>query len=117
MCIRDSYELAHEALQWRKQGITDIVVCKKYSKVNPYCDAIFDPIIFVPNSFQPYSYDIQLLSLFSRQSLILSNVFHQLQRELFWGWANQAQNFFTTLLAITRLLDFEVTTLPYPTRS
>ena len=77
----------------------------------------FMTIQLVPNSFQLYSYDIHLLSLFLRQSLILSNVFHQLQRELFWGWANQAQNFFTTLLAITRLLDFEVTTLPYPTRS
>ena len=32
------------------------------------------------------------------------------------GWA-KIRNFFTTLLAITRLLDFEVTTLPYPTRS
>ena len=31
--------------------------------------------------------------------------------------ANQAEKFFTTLLAFTRLLDFGFTTLPYPTRN
>ena len=34
-----------------------------------------------------------------------------------WGGPIKLRNLFTTLLAITRLLDFEVTTLPYPTRS
>ena len=34
-----------------------------------------------------------------------------------WGGPTKLRNLFTTLLAITRLLDFEVTTLPYPTRS
>ena len=33
---------------WRKQGIREIKVCKKCPKVNPYCDAIFDPILFKP---------------------------------------------------------------------
>ena len=35
----------------------------------------------------------------------------------FFGGGPSSEFFFTTLLAITRLLDFEVTTLPYPTRS
>ena len=34
-----------------------------------------------------------------------------------WGGPIKLRNLFTTLLALTRLLDFEVTTLPYPTRS
>ena len=29
-------------------GIREIKVCKKCSKVNSYCDAIFDPIMFKP---------------------------------------------------------------------
>ena len=33
---------------WRKQGIREIKVCKKCPKVNPYCDAIFDPILMKP---------------------------------------------------------------------
>ena len=33
---------------WRKQGIREIKVCKKCPKVNPYCDAIFDPILIKP---------------------------------------------------------------------
>ena len=32
----------------RKQGIREIKICKKCPKVNPYCDAIFDPIMFKP---------------------------------------------------------------------
>ena len=34
--------------QWRKQGIREIKVCKKCPKVNPYCDAICDPILIKP---------------------------------------------------------------------
>ena len=34
--------------QWRKQEIKEIKVCKKCPKVNPYCDVIFDPIMFKP---------------------------------------------------------------------
>ena len=34
-----------------------------------------------------------------------------------WGGPIKLSNLFTTLLALTRLLNFEVTTLPYPTRS
>ena len=33
---------------WRKQGIREIKVCKKCPKVNPYCDAICDPILIKP---------------------------------------------------------------------
>ena len=33
---------------WRKQGIREIKVCKKCPKVNPYCDAICDPILVKP---------------------------------------------------------------------
>ena len=33
---------------WRKQGYSEIKVCKKCPKVNPYCNAIFDPILFKP---------------------------------------------------------------------
>ena len=35
----------------------------------------------------------------------------------FFGWPIRLRIFFTTLLAITRLLDFEFITLPYPTRN
>ena len=35
----------------------------------------------------------------------------------FFGWPIKLWYFFTTLLAITRLLGFEFTTLPYPTRN
>ena len=35
----------------------------------------------------------------------------------FFGWPIKLWNFFTTLLAITRLLGVEFTTLPYPTRN
>ena len=38
---------SHHA-QWRKQGIREIKVCKKCPKVNPYCDAICDPILIKP---------------------------------------------------------------------
>ena len=53
----------------------------------------------------------------SQYILFISNVFFfqdfiSSKRNFFVGW-----NLFTTLLAITRLLDFEVTTLPYSTRS
>ena len=34
--------------QWRKQWIREIKVFKKCPKVNPYCNAIFDPILFKP---------------------------------------------------------------------
>ena len=32
--------------QWRKQWFREIKVFKKCPKVNPYCNAIFDPILF-----------------------------------------------------------------------
>jgi len=35
----------------------------------------------------------------------------------FFGWPIRLRIFFTTLLAITRLLGVEFTTLPYPTRN
>ena len=34
--------------QWRKQWFREIKVFKKCPKVNPYCNAIFDPILFKP---------------------------------------------------------------------
>ena len=34
--------------QWRKQWFREIKVCKKWPKVNPYCDAICDPILIKP---------------------------------------------------------------------
>ena len=34
--------------QWRKQWIREIEVFKKCPKVNPYCNAIFYPILFKP---------------------------------------------------------------------
>ena len=41
------YSICISAL-WRKQGIREIKVCKKCPKVSPYCNAIFDPILFKP---------------------------------------------------------------------
>ena len=37
-----------DSAQWRKQWIREIKVFKKCPKVNPYCNAIFDPILFKP---------------------------------------------------------------------
>ena len=66
-----------------------------------------------------YSYDIQLLSLFQSQSIVhISNVFSfqilSVPKRVFWGWTNQAQNFFTTFLAITRLDYLTLRSLPLP---
>jgi hypothetical protein len=45
----DSGCYAHRSIaQWRKQGIRESKVCKKFPKVNPYCDAICDPILIKP---------------------------------------------------------------------
>ena len=41
--------------QWRKQWFREIKVFKKCPKVNPYCNAIFDPILF-----KPFLYDAKL---------------------------------------------------------
>ena len=60
---------------------------------------------------------------FSRVNLLfISNVFFfqdfiSSKGSFLWGGPIKLRNLFTTLLALTRLLDFEVTTLPYPTRS
>ena len=40
--------LSSPSALWRKQGIREIKVCKKCPKVNPYCDAICDPILIKP---------------------------------------------------------------------
>ena len=55
--------------------------------------------------------------IYSYQMCFVSRFHQQKQKYFLGGGSIKLRKCFTTLLAITRLLDFEVTTLPYPTRS
>ena len=63
-----------------------------------------------------FCYEYSATFIFLGEVCFLQN-FTSSKSSFFWGGLIKQRKLVTTLLAITRLLDFELTTLPYPTRN